>query len=295
MPSSAQVSAPLMRRGSRAPGLLVIVLALLTLAWLLFTQLEGNSHMIFGVSIAAAVIVVLMFSRPSAFRRLVRNVIVCAVFSVVVVLAVYLICCQRVASVAFMPDGARVCVVGRVGDIRIADGGDGRTAIFTLTDWNGSVRCVSKTGPPPAGGWALVAGHKRTYKGETLIITDFRLANFLQGVSAMTNQIITREFIVWRPSEGDAATGVAIETEMVATLATDWKRADGDSPGPKPVDDAPYYTVRRYQSLFTDGSAALVCLTGTKTQIDEAVERLRARDLEVAGGDEPMRQHERGD
>ena len=73
----------------------------------------------------------------------------------------------------------------------------------------------------------------------------------------MTNEIITREFIVWRPSEGDTAAGVAIETEMVAALATDWKRADGDGSEPKPVDDTPYYTVRRYQSLFTDGSAAL--------------------------------------
>ena len=74
MPLSAGVSARLTRRGSRAPALLVIVLTLLMLAWLLFTQLEGDHDMIFGVSIAAAAIVVLTCSRPSVFRRFVRSV-----------------------------------------------------------------------------------------------------------------------------------------------------------------------------------------------------------------------------
>ncbi len=230
------------------------------------------------------------------FRRIVQAIGIAAIFA-----CIYVAFFQRAADLAALDDGAQVRLVGRVGGrIRVSPRDNGRTGVFTLKDWTGEVRCATRTGPPPAGTWALVMGRKFTYPASSvLVVVDFRLSSFARKEDLpMSPAQITHELIVWTldataaGEKVDAVSSLEIEDEtdsrISRVLSSTWIMATQAGEFP----DHPHFTTRRYGAL---GSAVVLRLTGTPEQVAAAVDELRLSGFQIARGDEPMQQHESGE
>ena len=96
----------------------------------------------------------------------------------ILLLAVYVVFCGRVASLSSLPVKKQTLLVGIAKEVYPASGVGGLT-VYRLADPTGKVFILSRNGPPRRGAIMIVRGAKSlTDEGRAIVIEQYRLSTF---------------------------------------------------------------------------------------------------------------------